>query len=423
MKVIEDQYAASGVLDMGAIEEGLMAALMKDGCQRLERFFKEHVPVCAEDRKTGERHYKNRPIEVHCVLGKFQLCRDYFYDGDIGRAPFDELLGLRDGYTPGLQRLMARAGSMSPSFERAGEDLQVYARLNIPGRSIQRMTAAIGPEVQKWLIKRPPEIPKQPPAVLYVSYDATGVPMTKSETKGRKGKQPDGSAKTREVKLGCVFTQIRRKNGEAPERDPDSTTHVASFDESLDFGALIQQEARLRGMAYAKRVVVLGDGAAWIWEVARIYFPDAIQILDLYHAIEHLSDLAKLLCPSEKVAKRKVELWKKWLKKDKVDHLIRVTSSAASSLKNRDEVLKAIQYFQTNQNRMLYGSFKQHGYFVGSGVIEAGCKTVVGQRTKQSGMFWHVVGAQNVLSVRCAVLGRLYDNFWTYKHEQIKQCA
>lgn len=423
MSLIEDQYAANGNLDMGAVEEGLMSALMRDGCQRLERFFKEHVPTCAGDRKVGERHYRNRPIQVHSVLGKFWLWRDYFYNGQNGRAPLDELLGLRDGYTPGLQRLMARAGSMSPSFERAGEDLKVYARLEVPGRSIQRMMAAIGPEVQTWLSERPPEIPKQPPAVLYVSYDGTGVPMTKSETKGRKGKQPDGSAKTREVKLGCVFTQIRRQNGRPPERDPDSTTHVASFDESVDFGALIKQEASLRGMAYARKVVVLGDGAVWIWEVARIYFPGAIEILDLYHAFEHVTELSQLLYPTEKDAKRKAALWKTWLKKDKVDQLIRVARLVASVSGNQEEVLKAIQYFQTNRDRMLYASFKRHGYFVGSGVIEAGCKTVVGQRTKQSGMFWHVVGAQNVLSVRCAVLGRLYDNFWAYKHAQLKQCA
>ena len=247
--MIEDQYTASGALDMRAIEEGLLAALMKDGCQLLERFFKEHIPACSEDRKSGERHYRNRPIEVHCVLGKFLLRRDYFYNGKTGRAPLDDLLGLRDGYTPGIQRLMSRAGSMSPSFERAGEDLKDYARLNVPGRSIQRMTSAIGPEVQTWLADRPPEVPKQRPAVMYISYDGTGVPMTKSETSGRKGKQPDGSARTREVKLGCVFTQLRREHGKLPERDPDSTTHIASFDESIDFGAMIKNEAVLRGMA------------------------------------------------------------------------------------------------------------------------------------------------------------------------------
>ena len=173
-------------------------------------------------------------------------------------------------------------------------------------------------------------------------------------------------------------------------------------------------------MAYAKKVAVLGDGAVWIWEVARVYFPDAIQILDLYHALEHVSKLAQLLYSSEKEAKRKAMIWKNWLKNDKVDKLIRITLAAAAEQDNPEEVITAIQYFQTNRNRMLYASFKRHGYFVGSGVIEAGCKTVVWSAHQT---VWNVAGAQNVLSVRCAVLGHIYENFWTDKHSQIKQCA
>ncbi|MDD4342337.1 MAG: hypothetical protein PHO14_08915, partial [Kiritimatiellae bacterium] len=104
---------------MAAIEEGLLCALMRDGCQILEAFFKQHVPECAKERKEGERHYRKRHLRVHSVLGKFSLWRDYFYDGKDGRAPLDEQLGLKDGITPGLQRLMSRSGSMSGSFELA----------------------------------------------------------------------------------------------------------------------------------------------------------------------------------------------------------------------------------------------------------------------------------------------------------------
>jgi hypothetical protein len=77
-----------------------------------------------------------------------------------------------------------------------------------------------------------------------------------------------------------------------------------------------------------------------------------------------------------------------------------------------EEARKQIGYFETNQSRMLYGSFREAGYFIGSGVIEAGCKTVVGQRVKQSGMLWSVRGADNVLAVRCAVMNRAFDGFW-----------
>jgi hypothetical protein len=398
---------------MSAIEEGLLCALMRDGCQILEAFFKQHVPQCAHQRREGERHYRQRHLRVHSVLGKFSLWRDYFYDGKHARAPLDEQLGLKDGITPGLQRLMSRAGAMSGSFELASEDLKVYSHLQVPGRSIQRMSAAIGPKVQSWLQQREPTIPEPVPQLMYVSYDGTGIPTTKSETQNRKGKQPDGTSKTREIKLGCVFTQLRTVQGEPPQRDPDSTTYVASFDESVDFGGIIRQEALLRGMAYAKKVVVLGDGAPWIWEVARVNFPDAVWILDLYHAFEHVNDLAAMIYPQESAERGHAKKWRDWLKADKIDQFIKVVSKLADSDPSKKEgILDALKYFRKNRDRMLYATFQAAGYFVGSGVVEAGCKTVVGKRVKQSGMFWHVQGAENVLATRCAVLGRLFDDYW-----------
>ncbi len=372
---------------MAAVEEGLLAALMRDGCQLLEAFFKQHIPACAQQRRPGERHYQQRQLQVHSVLGTFSLWRDYFYDGQHGRAPLDEHLGLQDSFTPGLQRLMSRAGAMSGSFEQASADLQAYARLQVSGRSIQRMAAVVGPKVQAWLGQRAPAVPEPPPKVMYISYDGTGVPTTPSETVNRKGKQPDGSAKSREVKLGCVFTQLRTVQGEPPERDPDSTTYVASFDEAVDFGGLIRQEATIRGLAYAQNVVVLGDGAPWIWEVARVNFPTAVEILDLYHAFEHVNDLAALIYPNEPPKRGHAKTWRHWLKAGKIDQFIKtVAKLAAACGKRRKEVLHALAYFQKNRDRMRYATFRKSGYFVGSGV-------------------------QNVLATRCAVLGNLFDAF------------
>lgn len=400
---------------MAAIEEDLRCSLMRDGCKLLEDFFRQHIPDCAHQRKEGERHY-NRHISVHSVLGKFSLWRDYFYDGITGRFPLDEQLNLRDGNTPGLQKLMSRAGAMSGSFERGSDDLKVYSNLEISGRSIQRMTSVVGSDIQSWLQKRTPDNAEDKPDIMYVSYDGTGVPTKKSETKGRKGKQPDGSSKGREVKLGCVFTQLRTVKGQLPDRDPDSTTYVASFDKSVDFGGLIRKEAITRGMSSAGKVVVLGDGAPWIWEIARINFPDAVCILDLYHAYEHVNDLAAIIYPDETPEKGHAKKWRKWLKGNKVSHLIKVTTELANANENKKEdIIKAINYFKKNRHRMLYASFRKKGYFVGSGVIEAGCKTVVGKRAKQSGMFWHVYGAQNVLSTRCCILGNLFEDYWEYQ--------
>ncbi len=398
---------------MENIEEGLLCALMRDGCKILEDFFMQHIPDCSNQRKKGERHYKRRHIKIHSVLGKFSLWRDYFYNGKDGRAPLDDQLGLIDGITPGLQKLMSHAGAMSASFDQAEKNLNIYSHLQVSGRSIQRMASSIGPDIQSWQQKRKPEISKLTPEVMYVSYDGTGVPTTKSETKGRKGKQPDGSSKGREVKLGCVFTQLRTLEGELPDRDPDSTTYVASFEPSVNFGGIIRQEAMLRGMAQAKEVVALGDGAPWIWEIARINFPNATCILDLYHAYEHVNDLAALIYPGESAGSGHAKKWRKLLKNGKIDHFIRMTTGLAQDTPGKkEEILKSINYFVKNRKRMQYKTFREKGFFIGSGVIEAGCKTVVGKRTKQSGMFWHISGAQNVLSTRCAILSGLFDDYW-----------
>jgi len=106
----------------------------------------------------------------------------------------------------------------------------------------------------------------------------------------------------------------------------------------------------------------------------------------------------------------------KELKADKIDRFIKdVTELANANPDKKEEILKALNDFIKNRDRMLYATFRKAGYFVGSGVVEAGCKTVVGKRAKQSGMFWHVDGAQNVLATHCAVLGGLFDDYWAQK--------
>ena len=182
---------------------------------------------------------------------------------------------------------------------------------------------------------------------------------------------------------------------------------------------MIRQEARLRGLGQAGRVAVLGDGAHWIWNLARINFPQAKQILDFYHACEHLTVLANALFPSnEKKVTKVVRKWVKWMENDKVLH---VAAEAQKLLPHhgprRKTAVCEMGYFTRNAERMMYASFKEDGYFIGSGVVEAGCKTVVGKRAKQSGMFWRVYGAQNILNIRCSVMSDTYDLYWQARRQ------
>jgi hypothetical protein len=248
---------------------------------------------------------------------------------------------------------------------------------------------------------------------MYIAYDGTGIPMRKEELKGRKGRQPDGSARTREVKRGCVFTQHTSDKDGYPLRDPGSTSYVATLSGTDDFGPIILAEARRRGLAYAQTSVVIGDGAKWIWNTARIDFPDAIQILDFYHACEHLMLLSEAAHKDKPSADKAFRKWRSMMKRGRIN---KVSSLAMEMMPRsgmrRKAAMDQIVYFQTNAHRMRYDVFRKKGLFIGSGVVEAGCKSVVGKRAKQSGMMWSVSGAQNILDLRCLILSNYFDNTW-----------
>lgn len=396
---------------MSVLESGLREALLKDGCHILEGLLNQPHAL-GKHTPEGECH-DHRSKRVQSLLGSFELRRGYYKNGTGRFFPMDKLLGLNDSYTPGLTKMMCRAAGTDGSYDEAEETLKIYAGVSVPASQIRRMVQYIGPDIAKWTTSRVESRCEEVPT-LYASYDGTGVPMRKSETQGRKGKQTDGSSATREVKLGSVFTSEGIDDQGHPLRDPGSTTYVASFEKADAFGSMVRQEAQLRGLGKAKRVAVLGDGAHWIWNLARINFPQAKQILDFYHACEHLSVLAAALFPTneDKVAKL-VRKWIKWMEKDKV---LNVVNEAQRLLPHhgprRDTADREIGYFQHNRERMMYASFKKEGYFIGSGVVEAGCKTVVGKRAKQSGMFWRVDGAQNILNIRCSVKSDTYDLYW-----------
>ena len=400
---------------MGSLEKGLREALLHDGCRILEALLNQpgslgsHVPE-------GSLH-DTRKRTVHCLLGSFELNRGYYRSGDANGCPMDRMLGLIDSYSPGLAKAMCRAAGTDGSYDEAEQTLDIYAGIHVPASQIRRVAQQVGQDLQAWSLQRHESRCEKVPT-LYISYDGTGVPMRKEETAGRKGKQADGSSLSREVKLGCVFSSTSTDKEGRPRRDPESTTYLASFDQAEPFGLGMLKEARLRGLGKAERSVVIGDGAHWIWNQAAINFPGALQILDYYHAREHLSDLAAALDPDPERCRKQVADWIPWLDDGEVRRVAKdAEGKKARSGKRRATATREIGYFRGNAQRMRYATFKQDGLFIGSGVIEAGCKTVVGKRTKQSGMFWKVAGAQNILDIRCSVLSDTYDDYWNYRRK------
>jgi len=391
------------VRNLEAVELGLREAIFRDLCQVLEELLNDPtLPVPEDASRPGEKCHADRPKEMLTLFGPVRLSRNYYHAAteQTGRVPLDRALGLWEGYSPGVLRLVCRATARFP-FETAAAELKAYCGLEVQGRQMQRIAQDMGPKVQAVQQQLPPfKHDVGPIPIFYAAVDGTGVPMVPAELEGRVGKQPDGSAKTREVKLGCIFTQTTTDQEGLPLRDYQSTSYVAGFEAAADFMVRVRQEAIRRRMAAACLMVLLGDGAAWIWEQGQKCFPMAFQILDLYHALEHLSTLTKLLEDQPETAKTLWRGWRELLLADQVAEVLSQARQQAAKLAGQTAELarKEIGYFENNQSRMLYGTYRALGFFYGSGVVEAGCKTVIGGRCKGSGMRWSEPGATHILN-------------------------
>lgn len=361
--------------------------------------------------KPGEVRKGRASLQVQGLFGSFELVRDYYYHAgqQQGHHPADAALGLEVGYTPALARLLCLEGADESSYQKAQMHLLEVGGIEASARQVQR----VGSPAQAWQEREAkaggPAVP-----ILYVSADGTGVPMRKEELAGRAGKQADGGAKTRLAYLGCVFTQHRRDEEGRPVRDYESTTYLSSFGSIDEFGPALRQEAIRRGLGGAPQVVLLIDGAAGLANMGRLCFPTALQIVDFYHALEHGGEVLAALLGSKEHPDYKTRLhrWAKALLKDQVEKLIAKARQESHGKASAPAVEEALGYFVNNVARMHYGTFRERGFFIGSGVIEAGCKTVIGSRCKQSGMFWGEPGAENILALRCIHASRRLHEFW-----------
>ena len=367
--------------------------------------------------KAGEARKSPATLQVQGIFGSFPLTRDYYYHAGKkeGHYPADAALGLEVSSTPALAKLICLEGADEPTYLKAERHLEQTGGICVSARQIQRMVQRVGSAAQKWQERAAQPASCSAP-ILYVSGDGTGVPMVPAELEGRAGQQADGTAKTRQVYLGCIFTQHRTDDQGHPVRDYESTTYVSSFKPIADFGSSLRQEALRRGLGNASQVVLLIDGAPGLENMGKDCFKDAVQIVDFYHAVEHAGQvLAALLGKGHPDYQKRQRRWAKRLLKDKVQNLIDETRQACAGQSGERETEKALGYFVRNVQRMQYGTFRAKGYFIGSGVVEAGCKTIIGGRCKQSGMFWSVPGAENILALRCIHSSRRLDDFWKYR--------
>jgi len=358
------------------------------------------------------------------VIGPIRIRRPYYFCSHCckGQSPVDSELDIAGRESsPGVRRMEAMVGSNAP-FGRGCEPLKVLAGLEVTAKAIERTAESIGADIanrEQQEVDRAkqlvfPLVYKQNIPKMYVLMDGTGVPVVPAETQGRIGKIEGQRAHTRECKLGCVFTQTRVDDEGRPIRDPESTTYTGAIETAEEFGLRLYTEAWRRGWEWATLRIVIGDGAIWIWNLADLHFPGAIQIVDLYHARQHLWAVAALLFPNHSTQQNRwIVSAQRLLDQGRIESLVKRLRTTQSE---NDEVVQKLsleaEYFDRNAPRMRYPEFRKLGLFVGSGVVEAGCKTVIASRLKCSGMFWTVDGANAIVALRCSLLNGRFENYW-----------
>jgi hypothetical protein len=312
------------------------------------------------------------------------------------------------------------------SFEEGGTLLHELAGVEVSAKQVERIAERLGEQIDQYERQQTePHVESQEAQTMYLGMDGTGVPMRAAELQGRAGKQPDGSAKTREVKLVTIWTAESRDREKKPVRDEGSVTYSAAIESARttdttqtlsDFTQRVFREANRRNFYKVARQVVLGDGAPWIWNIAGELFPQAIQIVDRFHAKEHLSEVAKVIWgPESKIGKDWLEERYQELDSGNIDQLMH----AFVTHKHYPEVKRCIKYIKQNRHRMRYAYFHAQGLCTSSGVLEAGCKVAIGTRLKRAGMHWSLRGSNAIIALRCCILSGRFQDFWEERNNAV----
>lgn len=349
--------------------------------------------------------YRARAITT--VLGTVRYRRAYYRCHDCGATHYagEDELGLEGGvFTLPAQEAISLVSSEVP-FERARVLLHRLSGVTCCVSQAERLTQTHGQRLQQQQAQACEQlfagtveaVPEQRDHRLYVTLDAT-------KTRFRDD--------WHETRVGAIYDAQPDDRG---RDEPQRTTTVACAWQDLEtFGQRLYQEAARRGVAHAREVVVVADGAPWIWNQAAEHFPQATQILDFYHASERLHSVGRTVYGDGTKAARA------WADRnvtrlsagDWKGLLCSLKALRPRTAEGRDAVRLALGYFATNRQRMDYPAYRARGLHIGSGVVEAACKAVVATRCKRAGMRWSQPGAQAVLTLRTLLLNERWDEYW-----------
>ena len=414
-------------IDFEAIETAARRQALGIACRAVEHCLNadksDHVGPqlacgCGAAARYAGRHAKT----ITTALGEMTLSRAYYHCAKCqsGFFPRDRAMGIVDAsLSPAVTRMTGLVGAMV-SFEEGQELLGELAGVRVNTKQVERAAEALGAEIADDERRHVhPVIDSEIPPTLYLGMDGTGVPIRRQELVGRAGKQADGSAKTREAKLCTLWSAEGRAADGTPMRDEGSVTYSAAIESAAQrdvdeqpsaFAARVEREAKRRGFERAGRQAVLGDGAPWIWNMADEYFPDAVQIVDLFHVKQHLSDVGKAIYgPTSELAMQWGRQRHDELDEGRLDALLQALRTHTAT---HDEARKCVDYVERNRDRMRYPEFRAQGLCTSTGVVEAGCKVAIGTRLKRAGMHWTVRGANAIIALRCAKLSGRFEDFW-----------
>lgn len=370
------------------------------------------------------RYAGRRAKTIITVLGPLELQRAYYHCSECGHGffPRDQALHIGGGsLSDGMQRMVGTTASLM-SFAETEELLRTLCGVVVGAKQVERSAEALGRDIdadERAVVDSGAPIS----TTMYLGIDGTGLPMRGSELAGRAGKQPDGTAKTREAKLVTIWSADGHDKDGTPVRTPGSVSYNAAIesaatadtaDQLSDFANRVEREATRRGFNAAERRVIIGDGARWIWNIADELFPGAIQIIDMYHAKGTLSQLAKdLFGPEGEQTKQWGKARRDELENGQMQEILRAIDP---HLRTSKEARTCREYLLANLHRLDYPRFRRMGLCTSSGVVEAGCKLAVGTRLKRAGMHWTVGGANAIMALRACRLSRRYDGYWDRRH-------
>lgn len=426
--IIETQRAGTGVPVIAQIETEMREAMRQIGQQALGLLLSslQKTPdgeiACSCG---GVLHYqRTRPASVISVFGPVRYERAYYAGCSCkqGQAPLDEQYGLKPGaVTSGLAALLALAG-IAFSFDESPEWLKAYLLFDVAANTVRTETEQMGrleEEREEELVKKSQdeqylqERQRNPGPVVQRLYGSIDAAKVRIEPRPKKGEEKAEHEDWRDMKVLCWYetekvSPAQRSTRQREKAYREQTVYRAknmryacNITEADDFGHLLWATGCELNADLSPELVFLGDGAVWIWNLVNKYFPNAIQIVDWYHAEEHIEHIAASAFSDLSQRSNWLEDTKQALWDGQVEQVI----AACEVLSPACELArKAVHYFTTNAERMRYDRFRAADYLIGSGTIESGCKQIVTQRLKLPGAQWTVSGAIKTAKARTAWL-------------------